>query len=152
MLRTSPAKLTRPGETLLKHWTQVRELEQEALREIVAETENDRRIAVAVNNDSLYYWFKEIIPELIKKLDIKLEVQVADESKTQELLRVGKVSAAVSSQAAQLNGCKAELLGELVYRALATKEFKRKYFSKKPSGKTLSEAPHLIYNEDHFIS
>ena len=71
-------------------------------------------LAVAVNADSLATWFPAVLHEAAA-WNCRLRLVVADESRTSELLRSGRVMCAVSASGARAAGCRVERLGTTTY-------------------------------------
>ena len=71
-------------------------------------------LAVAVNADSLATWFTAVLREAAG-WSCRLRLVVADEGRTAELLRSGRVMCAVSSSGTRVAGCRAERLGAICY-------------------------------------
>ncbi|MEI2715018.1 MAG: ArgP/LysG family DNA-binding transcriptional regulator [Nocardioides sp.] len=81
-------------------------------------------LAVTVNADSLATWLR---PALVDIADwdapVALRLTIEDQEHSQELLRAGRVLAAVTSDPTAVQGCSVELLGTLRYLPVATRDF-----------------------------
>ena len=76
-------------------------------------------LTVAVNADSLETWFTGVLRRAVG-WQARLELRVADEARTAELLRSGQVMCAVSSSGTRVAGCRCERLGPLRYTPMVS--------------------------------
>ncbi len=145
--RTSPPQLTSAGRNLLKHYRQVKRLEDDLLGEMALQ--GDKRytsLAVALNADSLATWFLDAIQSFVKENGVLLDIRVDDQEQTHQLLKDGDVVGCISTKKKPLQGCRIDYLGQMSYRMFAAPEFAKKWF---PSGLTaanVSRAPAIIFN------
>lgn len=145
--RTTPPQVTPAGRQLLKHYLQVKRLEDDLMEEI-GDPENGgfASITVGVNADSLALWFLEAVRPLLLEEQVVLEIRVADQEQTHRLLKDGEVMGCISSQELPMQGCRIEYLGEMNYRMMATPEFSAQWF---PNGFTVKDvccAPALMFD------
>ena len=127
--RGSPCAPTPDGEVVLRYARQQALLAAEMAAELdldapagaqPAEAAGPLRagepveLAVAVNADSLATWFTAVLREAAG-WSCRLRLVVADEGRTAELLRSGRVMCAVSSSGTRVAGCRAERLGTIAY-------------------------------------
>ena len=127
--RGSPSTPTPDGEVVLRYARQQALLAAEMAAELdldapagaqPAEAAGPLRagepveLAVAVNADSLATWFTAVLREAAG-WSCRLRLVVADEGRTAELLRSGRVMCAVSSSGTRVAGCRAERLGAICY-------------------------------------
>ncbi|MBU0943195.1 MAG: LysR family transcriptional regulator ArgP [Proteobacteria bacterium] len=147
LARSTPPRTTSAGRNLLKHYLQVKQLEDDLLGEMDKEADKGyRSIAVALNADSLATWFLDAIQSLVVKEGVLLDIRVDDQEQTHRLLKNGDVVGCVSTQDQPLQGCRMVYLGEMNYQLLAAPEFVEKWF---PAGLTITEAcraPAIIFN------
>ena len=145
--RTTPPRLTSTGRNLLKHYLQVKRLEDDLFGEIGQQVgKGYAPIAVALNADSLATWFLEAIKSFVVNGAVLLDIRVDDQEQTHQLLRDGEVLGCISTKDQSLQGCRIDYLGQMNYQMLATPEFAQKWF---PSGLTLAgvcNAPAIIFN------
>ena len=136
--RTSPPKPTTAGQKLIKHYMQVRLLE-DGLGEDMNSPDGSSpvRLSLGINADSLSSWFLPAIESLLEKGTILIDMHVDDQEQTHKLLRDGFVVGCISDLASPMQGCKVEFLGTMQYRLLARPEFISKWF---PEGLTVSAA------------
>lgn len=145
--RTTPPKVTPAGRKLLKHYLQVKRLEDDLMSE-VGDTDNQgfASIAVGINADSLALWFLDAIHPFLRKEKVLLEVRVDDQEQTHRLLRDGEVMGCISTQEQSMQGCQIEYLGQMNYHMMAAPEFAAQWF---PDGLTIDavrRAPALLFD------
>lgn len=97
LIRTVPPKPTEQGQKLLALLRQVELLEDEWLSD-EGSVESPLQLALAVNADSLATWLLPALKPVLSDSPIRLNLQVEDETRTQERLRLGEVVGAVSIQ------------------------------------------------------
>lgn len=126
--RGTPSTMTDDGAVVLRYARQQALLAQEMAGELELEATAGGpvrepggsgspapvRLSVAVNADSLQTWFTGVL-ERASDRDVVLELVVADEKRTTELLRSGRVMCAVSTAGARVAGCRVSRLGTLRY-------------------------------------
>ncbi len=145
--RTTPPQTTAAGQKLLKHYLQVKRLEDDLEGEINGSANKGfTSLAAGINADSLAFWFVEAIQPLLLKERVLLDIRVNDQEQTHRLLKDGEVMACISTQEQPMQGCRAEYLGRMNYKMMATPEFASKWF---PSGITLEDvlrAPAIMFD------
>ncbi|SHO46682.1 LysR family transcriptional regulator ArgP [Desulfopila aestuarii] len=145
--RTSPPRLTSAGRYLLKHYLQVKRLEDDLLGEMALQSDNRYTpIAVALNADSLATWFLAAIQSFVKENGVLLDIRVDDQEQTHQLLKDGDAVGCISTKDQPLQGCRLDYLGQMNYHMYASPEFAKKWF---PSGLTIADAcsaPAIIFN------
>lgn len=77
---------------------------------------------------------------------IRLNLQVEDETRTQERLRRGEVVGAVSIQHQALPSCTVDKLGALDYLFVASKPFAERYFPNGVTRSSLLKAPAVAFD------
>jgi LysR family transcriptional regulator (chromosome initiation inhibitor) len=148
VIRQSPCVATRAGEALYRHALQVTLLESD-LRSVLFAADADgsapaSTIAIAVNDDSLATWVVPALRRFAEETGQRVEVIVDDEGHTAEWLRSGRVVGAVTADAQPIQGCSAEPLGVMRYRAIATPAFMRRWFRGGVDAEGLRRAPVLF--------
>ena len=145
--RTTPPQATSAGQKLIKHYLQVKRLEDDLMGETDEPGNNGfTSIAVGINADSLAFWFLEAIHPLLLGERVLLDIRVNDQEQTHRLLKDGEVMGCISTQKQPMQGCRIEYLGRMNYRMMATPEFAAQWF---PKGLTIDDvrrAPALIFN------
>jgi len=143
--RTTPPTPTAAGKALLKHYQQVRLLEEGLSSELsVAATVTT--LAIGINADSLAHWFIAAIGPILQHMNILLDLRVDDQEETHRYLKEGDVVGCVTTEANAIQGCRVEKLGTLNYRLLATSDFIDLWFPRGFSLKTAQRAPAVIFN------
>ncbi|MBR9763913.1 MAG: LysR family transcriptional regulator ArgP [Rhodobacteraceae bacterium] len=145
--RGPPATATEAGAHLTRHADEVALLEAQTLRrmDLVPGT---ARIRLAVNADSLATWIPAALAETQRRMPgTTFEIEVDDQDHSARWLREGRVSAAITSEGASLQGCDALALGALRYRATASPEFVETHLRDGVTGPALRRAPMLAFND-----
>jgi len=153
LVRSAPPKATGAGVKLLKHFRQVRRLEDDLGLDMEWAGARDKQfttISVGINADSLSTWFLESVRDYLQNEPVLLDLRADDQEETHKLLRDGEVLGCITSRCEPFQGCRSEYLGTMVYRLMGAPEFKQRWF---PDGFTkvaMSRAPMLIFNrKDH---
>lgn len=149
IMRGSPCKATPAGITLLKFTEQIDFLESELNQDLgVLEngSQNQTRIPIAVNADSLDTWFIDVVEWVQNQSNLTFDIRIEDQDHSQALLRDGNVVAAVSGSPTAAPGCQVEYLGRMRYIALASRRFQDNHFADGLSAESLSKAPLLAFN------
>ncbi|NMR86249.1 ArgP/LysG family DNA-binding transcriptional regulator, partial [Vibrio parahaemolyticus] len=103
-------------------------------------------LSLAVNADSLATWLLPALSNVLSDSPIRLNLQVEDETRTQERLRRGEVVGAVSIQPQALPSCLVDQLGALDYLFVASKEFAQRYFPNGVTRSALLKAPVVAFD------
>lgn len=155
LVRANPPHLTSSGQDLLKHYRQVKHLEDELLQETATQIQKEHTpMAIAINADSLATWFLGTIQSYILEEKILLDLRVEDQEQTQNLLKNGDVIGCISTQDTPIQGCKHKYIGCMNYHMVAAPHFAKKWF---PDGLTKAhtkKAPAIIFNRKddlHYI-
>ncbi len=145
--RTTPPQPTVAGKALLKHYQQVKLLEEGLSADLPSATKTQKTsFAIGINADSLAHWFIAAIDPLLQRMDLLLDLRVDDQEQTHHYLREGDVVGCISTEANAIQGCRIDKLGSMNYRLVATADFTQRYF---PNGLTQAEielAPAVIFN------
>jgi LysR family transcriptional regulator, chromosome initiation inhibitor len=147
LARTTPPQVTPVGRKLLKHYLQVKQLEDDLVGEM-SEPSNKGFVSITlgINADSLALWFLEAIHPFLVKERVLLDIRVDDQEQTHRMLKDGEVMGCISTQEQPMQGCRIEYIGCMNYRLMATPEFAARWF---PDGLTIedvSRAPALIFD------
>jgi len=149
--RTSPPQPTAAGQQLIKHYLQVRLLEDGLEEASEAKDSTPVRLAIGINADSLASWFLPAIGSLLEDGKVLIDMHVDDQEQTHKLLRDGVVVGCISDMSSPMQGCKVEYLGSMKYRLLARPDFISKWF---PDGFTASfaeNAPAVMFNHKDML-
>jgi LysR family transcriptional regulator, chromosome initiation inhibitor len=153
--RASPCVATEAGESLQRHAQQLQLLEAQALAPfgLAAAAARDGvaapaglPLAIAVNADSLATWFVPALAALRAQHDLVFDAQVEDQDHSHELLRQGRVLAAVTAEPRPVQGCAVQRLGAMRYRAVASPAFMHRYFAAGLDEAALGAAPCVVFN------
>lgn len=147
LARAIPPRATFAGRKLLKHYLQVKRLEDDLLEDVeIGEGRGFATLAVGLNADSLATWFMAAIGPFMKEKTALLDLRIDDQEQTHQLLKDGEVVGCVSTRERPMQGCRSVYLGCMRYRLLATPGFAAAWF---PEGLTLDDvrrAPILVFN------
>ena len=103
-------------------------------------------LSLAVNADSLATWLLPALAPVLADSPIRLNLQVEDETRTQERLRRGEVVGAVSIQPQALPSCLVDQLGALDYLFVGSKAFAERYFPNGVTRSALLKAPAVAFD------
>lgn len=147
--RGSPCVATDAGESLQRHAQQLQLLEAQALAPfgLADAGAPPLPLAIAVNADSLATWFVPALAALRQRHAVCLDLHVEDQDHSGELLRQGRVLAAVSAEPAPVQGCRVQPLGRMRYLAVASPAFVQKYFAGGLDDESLAQAPVNVFNQ-----
>ncbi|AWK43239.1 LysR family transcriptional regulator ArgP [Photorhabdus laumondii] len=145
LVRTVPPRPTEQGQKLLALLHQVELLEEQWLGNEQG-TDTPLLLSLAVNADSLATWLLPALHPVLADLPIRLNIQVEDETRTQEQLRRGEVVGAVSIQPQPLPSCLIDKLGALDYLFVASPEFATRYFPNGVTRSALLKAPAVAFD------
>lgn len=151
IVRGQPCTATAAGNLICRHVERVGMLEsdlRESLPQLVpADALSDRlTLRIGVNADSLGSWFLAAMSAFATEGSALLDVMIEDEEHTIDALKNGQVLAAITSPAQAVQGCDVVDLGKLRYRAVASPDFMRRYFSSGVTADSVSGAPALRFN------
>lgn len=151
IIRERPCRITHSGQQLLEFLQQQRLKEQDLLQQLSgSKQQNFYTVKVATNADSLETWLLPSLKESLITQNITLQLQIDDQSTTHELLEKGLVSACISSEKIQINGCQRYKLGAMRYVLACTPTFKEKWFPHGIQRDLIKSAPAIIFNaKDH---
>lgn len=151
--RGAPCVATEAGATLQRHAQQLALLEAQALAPFGLQAAARGAaapalpLAVAVNADSLATWFVPALAAVQQAHPAVFELQVEDQDHSHELLRQGRVIAAVTAEPQPVQGCAVRRLGAMRYRAVASPAFVARWFPHGPDDAALAAAPCAVFNE-----
>lgn len=149
IVRQPPCRPTEAGQTLLRKVQPMLALESEAFSEFdIDQTPqaSQRRLNIAVNDDSLDTWLLPALAELSHQFGYLFDVMVDDQDHSLSQLRDGRVIGAVTSESKAMQGSDIHTLGVMRYHAIASPQFKTQYFTNGLNIESLSQAPMLVFN------
>jgi LysR family transcriptional regulator (chromosome initiation inhibitor) len=124
LARTTPPQATSAGQKLIKHYLQVKRLEDDLMGEIdKVGSKGFTSIAVGINADSLAFWLLEAIHPFLLEEMVLLDIRVNDQEKTHQLLKDGEVMGCIGTIEQPLQGCRIEYIGRMNYRMMAAPKF-----------------------------
>lgn len=135
--RASPPCPTDAGLMFIKHYLQVKLLEDGLNEDMGSPETSATRLPLGINADTLSSWFLPAIGDLLKDGKLLIDLHVDDQEQTLKLLKNGVVVGCISDMAKPIQGCKMEHLGSMPYRLLARPEFIERWF---PDGFTEAAA------------
>lgn len=142
MRRARPVQVTDAGVSHLRLARQVAALV--AQTRVDAEQSPTAPLSLAVNADSLDTW---VLPALASvDLPVTFDLRREDQSATADLLRDGSVMAAITSDAAAVQGCRSVPLGAMRYRPMASPGVVQRWFPDGVDAAALSAAPVVVFD------
>ncbi|WP_050522973.1 LysR family transcriptional regulator ArgP [Pseudorhodobacter wandonensis] len=141
--RGQPCTATPPGLRLIRHFEEVMLLEA-SLGPDLPQGPAPMTIRIAVNADSLATW---VLTALAATQNMLFDLVIDDQDHSQDWLRRGEVSAAITSHPGPLQGCDTLPLGALRYRATASPEFVARWLPEGISRTALTRAPALTFSD-----
>lgn len=153
LVRSSPPTPTAAGRELLKHYRQVRLLEEGLAAESAT---SPALIPIGLNGDSLGGWFMDAVRPLLRD-GFLLDLRVDDQERTHSYLRNGDVVGCISTESKAIQGCRVTSLGSMVYRLVATPEFAARWFPGGFDAQAALQVPTVLFDHrdrlqyDYFI-
>lgn len=152
--RGAPCVATPAGQALQRHAQQLALLEAQALEPFGLAGDTARGghaaaalpMAIAVNADSLATWFVPALAALRERHALAFDLHVEDQDHSSELLRQGRVMAAVTADPRPVQGCRVERLGVMRYLAVASPAYVDRHFAAGIDDAALARAPVNTYN------
>ncbi|ALJ21302.1 LysR family transcriptional regulator ArgP [Microbacterium sp. No. 7] len=139
LVRSRPARPTSAAHPILRYARQLALLHNDALAEL-----GEGRTAtlpIAVNADSLATWFLPALARAGARHEVVFDLHRDDQDFTATLLEAGTVTAAVTSRAEPVAGCRVTALGVLRYEAMAAPAVVDRWFPDGPTPAALAAAP-----------
>lgn len=148
VVRGTPCRATAAGDWLCRHVENVGLLEAELFAQLPGGpgAEGPVTVAMATNADSLATWLPAALAGFARDTGHLLSVLVSDEQDTAEMLRQGRVLAAVTGLEQPVAGCLARPLGRLAYCATASPDFVARHFPGGVTAAALARAPSLAFD------
>lgn len=142
--RGQPCVATETGLRLIRHHDEISVLAQGLAADLPGLGSGPARLRIAVNADSLATW---VIPALSATEGYLFDLVIDDQDVSQDLLRRGDVSGAITSHPGPLQGCDTIRLGALRYRATASPAFIAHWFPDGVTAAALAKAPSLSFSD-----
>ncbi|MFE9560620.1 LysR family transcriptional regulator ArgP [Streptomyces sp. NPDC006487] len=156
LMRTKPVRATESGEVVVRFGRQLVRLERDARAELgMAGGLGPVRLPIAVNADSLATWLLPALAGVPQDPPVCFELHREDEAHATELLRDGRVMAAVTSQPAPVAGCTVRRLGVARYLPVASPAFAARHL-RETVERDLRRAPAVVFDrldlfQDEFV-
>ena len=145
--RSTPPRATLSGEQLVKHYLQVKLLEDGLHAELKTSQETGPvKLAVGVNADSLASWFLTAVGPLFRDGQLLIDLQVDDQEQTHKLLKEGAVVGCISDKSSPIQGCRVESLGTMTYRLLASPAYLANWYADGLTHSAARSAPAVLFN------
>jgi LysR family transcriptional regulator, chromosome initiation inhibitor len=141
---------THAGEVILRHVLALRLLENDTLQFIRPGQFPPVDVAIAVNADSLATWFEPVSWQLAG-LHIGLEIIVDDQDHTRTALARGDVKGCISTHRESFVGFRADYVGGMRYRCVATPEFVRTHMTTGMSLPGILDVPAILFDRKDAI-
>lgn len=148
LVRSPKLAPTPLGRRLLNHVQQVRLLEHDLLDQVPALGEQEQRLRLAINADSLATWWGPVTGGFCHQHDVLLDLIVEDQDVALKRMRDGEVAGCICATSRPVQGARAQPLGSMRYRALASPEYVRRHFPKGLTRQALSQAPAIVFGPD----
>ncbi|WP_319582776.1 LysR family transcriptional regulator ArgP [uncultured Pseudodesulfovibrio sp.] len=146
LVRSSPPRPTVAGQAMLKHFRQVRRLEDDLGAGLGQNDAGFDSLTVGVNADSLATWFFPAVDEYLDAEPVLLDLSVDDQAETLKLLKAGDVLGCIADRPEPVQGCRVEYLGDMDYRLYATPSYKSKWYHDDAVLEMVETGPILIFN------
>lgn len=148
VVRSSPPAATPAGAQILKHYVQVKRLEDE-LQESLHKPEGPEGfqvIPIGINEDSLATWFYPAVEPFLASGRVLLDIHADDQEETYKMLRDGLVAGCISSRNKPVQGCRITPIGSMTYRMMAAPVFVDRFFCSGFDSNSLMLAPAVIFS------
>lgn len=142
--RGQPCQATPAGLRMIRHHDEVTLLERALSADLPHLAPRPATLRIAVNADSLATW---VIPALAAVEGFLFDLVIDDQDVSQNWLKRGEVSAAITAHSGPLQGCDTIPLGRLRYRATASPAFIARWMPDGPTPQALSQAPALTFSD-----
>ncbi|RMF13175.1 MAG: LysR family transcriptional regulator ArgP [Gammaproteobacteria bacterium] len=139
--RGTPPVLTEAGRAALRFFRQMDVLQAQLAEHFHLEGDGIRMIPIGVNADSLATWLFDALDPLLRDAQYRLDIKVADQDVTHQLLHDGEVIGCITASERPIAGCNAFALGTMVYRALASPGFHQRWLGPEVTRERVLAAP-----------
>ncbi|NDV18224.1 ArgP/LysG family DNA-binding transcriptional regulator [Pseudodesulfovibrio sp. JC047] len=146
LVRSSPPRPTSVGREVLKHYRQVKRLEEDLGTGMGHETAGFTTLPIGINADSLATWFLPALETYLATEPVLLDLSVDDQAETLRLLRDGEVLGCISDRSTPMQGCRVEYLGDMSYQLYCTRAYKEKWFPQGVEPEAVRKAPIVIFS------
>lgn len=150
IVRSTPPSPTFYGKKILNHFQKVRQLEHELDQDIFNNTKV-KKLVMGINADSLATWFMPKLYSFLNTHNYLIDIRVDDQDETHKMLKNGEVFACISSKKINIWGCSSNFIGNMVYRPLASEDFKEKFFKSGFTKENIKNAPCVLFNRKDML-
>jgi len=106
-------------------------------------------LKIAVDHHSLNCWFQKVLESHIGSNEgHSYDVMISDQDHSLDLMKSGKIIAAITSEKDPIHGFKSYHLGTMEFVPVASPLFKQRYFCDGVTAQTISLAPALRYDSN----
>jgi len=106
-------------------------------------------LKIAVDHHSLNCWFQKVLESHIGSNEgHSYDVMISDQDHSLDLMKSGKIIAAITSEKDPIHGFKSYHLGSMEFVPVASPLFKQRYFCDGVTAQTISLAPALRYDSN----
>jgi LysR family transcriptional regulator (chromosome initiation inhibitor) len=145
--RTTPPRATKTGQQMVKHYLQIKQLEDDLFGSIIPSDNKDFVcLAIGTNRDCLATWLQQAVQDFLKKRKVVLEFRAADQEQTHQLMKDGDVMGCISVKSQAMQGCKIEYLGKMEYWLVATPEFMAQWLPNGITESSILAAPLILFD------
>ena len=145
LVRAKPLRPTDAAHPIIRFARQVALLEHEAAAAF-ADASDRVSLSLAVNADSLATWFLPPLARVAERHGVVFDLHRDDQDFTAGMLEDGTVTAAVTSRAEPVGGCRVQRLGILRYEAVATPAFHAAWLGGRDRAAALAAAPLIDFD------
>jgi LysR family transcriptional regulator (chromosome initiation inhibitor) len=142
--RSRPVAATEAGHAYVRLARQIVALARETDATVAPGRASQPTVSLAVNGDSLATWVLPALATLGRRVSFDLHRE--DQDHSAELLRDGRVMAAITTDAAAVQGCSVTRLGTMRYRAMASSGFAEAFFPRGMTPTALATAPMIVFD------
>jgi LysR family transcriptional regulator (chromosome initiation inhibitor) len=142
--RSRPVTATEAGHAYVRLARQIVALARETDAAVAPERATTPTVSLAVNGDSLATWVLPALATLGNRVAFDLHRE--DQDHSAELLRDGRVMAAITTDATAVQGCSVSRLGAMRYRAMASPGFAERFFPRGATPTALDAAPMIVFD------
>jgi LysR family transcriptional regulator (chromosome initiation inhibitor) len=147
LARTNPPRPTGAGRGLVRHYLQVKRLEEDLAPRLFPKDEHGfTNLILGVNADSLATWLFPAVGEFLIRERVTLDLRLDDQVETHKLLRDGEVAGSISGRDEPIQGCSTTYLGRMDYGLFASAQFIDQWLPKGLTLEAARSAPQIIFN------
>ncbi|MDC7223046.1 MAG: ArgP/LysG family DNA-binding transcriptional regulator [Spirochaetales bacterium] len=145
LIRANPPVPTEEGRLLHTHFKKIRLLEEDLEKEWNMGV-SGRPLPLGVNASTLGSWFHPALRYIMKSTLVN--IHIGEANVVHDLLQKGLLAGCISIRSKSFRGCYVEYLGQLVLRCVATREFRKRYFSQGVTPEAMEKAPAVMFHQE----